>query len=318
MKKSLFIIILSLLTSMLSAQSKSMGYYESITFDPPYPTYISINIPDSILLKIDTSLVGNIWQIGSPHKTIFDSAYSRPNAIVTDTIQPYPTNNFSAFTVKIFDPAWTGFYINDEDHISFWHKFDTDSLKDGGYVEISYNNGITWTNIANDNIGSWDDHFYNPYYSSNPIIANGNAAFTGRSNGWLKSVIYGCNLNLLSNPYPVYLRFVFSSDSNQTNKEGWIIDNIDICLGCGNCLGISETQNNEIISIFPNPASYKLTIESQQQSETEILNIEGQIIKRLNIKENKTDIDISDFSSGIYFMKLQNNDGIIVRKFIKE
>ena len=37
------------------------------------------------LLKIDTNLIGNIWQIGTPSKTFFDSAYSVPNAIVTDT-----------------------------------------------------------------------------------------------------------------------------------------------------------------------------------------------------------------------------------------
>ena len=81
-----------------------MGYYESISFDPPNPIYISINVPDSTIFKIDTSVAGNIWQIGKPHKTIFDSAYSRPDAIVTDTIHDYPANNLSTFAIKIFDP----------------------------------------------------------------------------------------------------------------------------------------------------------------------------------------------------------------------
>jgi hypothetical protein len=38
------------------------------------------------LLVIDTvNYHHNIWQIGKPNKTVFDSALSLPNAIVTDT-----------------------------------------------------------------------------------------------------------------------------------------------------------------------------------------------------------------------------------------
>ncbi len=302
-----------------------MGYYESISFDAPHPAYISINVPDSVILKIDTSLAGNIWQIGKPHKTLFDSAYSRPNAIVTDTIHYYPPNNFSAFTVKIFDPAWTGFYIADEDHISFKHKFDTDSLQDGGYIEISYNNGITWTNVANDSTGWWEHYFYNEGVSPNPIITNGNAAFTGRSNGWLQSGFNGCNINIISNPYPVYLRFVFSSDSNQTNKDGWIIDNIEICLGCGSCLGTKEAQNKSLISIFPNPVSNELTIEAPLKSEITILNSEGQIIKTIISDIKLTSLDMTDLSSGVYIVTVKTDKAvpagrqeIVTKKIIKE
>jgi len=316
MKKLFFLIFFSMTTSLLSAQT--MGYYEAITFDSPHPTYISLNTADSIILKIDTSASENIWQIGKPHKTLFDSAYSRPNAIVTDTIHYYPPNNSSAFTIKIFDPAWTGYYIEDQDDISFKHKYDTDSLRDGGYVEISYDNGVSWTNIANDTIGYWDPHFYNPFFSLNPIIANGNAAFTGNSKGWRQSEIYGCNFYLLSNPYPVYLRFVFSSDSIQTNKEGWMIDNISICLGCGNCLGINEAENKELISIFPNPATDELTIETQLTSEIEISNLEGQVVKKFEVNDGKLSIDISDLNSGIYIIRVQTDKGITTKKFIKQ
>ena len=316
MKKSLLIIFLLLITSLLSAQS--MGYYESISFDPPNPIYISINVPDSTIFKIDTSVAGNIWQIGKPHKTIFDSAYSRPDAIVTDTIHDYPANNLSTFAIKIFDPTWTGFYPSDEDDISFKHKFDTDSLQDGGYVEISYNNGTTWTNIANDTIGWWNPYFYNQNNYPNPIIANGNAAFTGRSNGWLKTDIAGCNINILLNPNPVYLRFVFSSGSIPTNKEGWIIDNISICLGCGSCLGIKEEQNNESISIFPNPVNDELAIEAPQKSEIVILNIEGQIIKTIFSEDKLTSLDMTDLSSGVYIVTIKTGKEIVTKKIIKE
>ena len=312
MKKNLLFISLSLITSLLSAQS--LGYYESISFDSPHPMYISINIPDSIILKIDTSTTGNIWQIGKPLKTIFDSTYSYPNAIVTDTSHYYPPNNFSAFTVKIFDPAWTGFYINDVEIISFKHKFDTDSLQDGGYVEVSYNNGITWTNIANDTMGWWDPYFYSQDNDPNPIIANGNAAFTGSSDGWLQSAISGCNRTILSNPLPVYLRFVFSSDSN-----------IDICLGCGNCLGIKDAQNKELISIYPNPAIDYVNIQLEQtyiqDLVLDIYNALGQRVYQTIIPKLKKEVkvDLKGFEKGLFFLVLRDGYDIIGSgKFVKD
>ena len=50
-----------------------------------------------VQIEIDTSNAGNIWQIGQPDKAIFDSAFSAPNAIVTDTVNYYPINDSSSF-----------------------------------------------------------------------------------------------------------------------------------------------------------------------------------------------------------------------------
>jgi len=43
----------------------------------------------------------NIWQIGKPHKHYFDSAYSKPNVLVTDTSKAYPVNDTSVFSFKL-------------------------------------------------------------------------------------------------------------------------------------------------------------------------------------------------------------------------
>jgi hypothetical protein len=59
-----------------------------ITFDD------SVNL---LRIRIDTSLSGNLWQIGQPAKNVFISAHSVPNAIVTDLHNPYPVNNTSVF-----------------------------------------------------------------------------------------------------------------------------------------------------------------------------------------------------------------------------
>src|SRR5680860_1850189 len=48
---------------------------------------------------IDTA-GGNSWSIGAPDKTVFTSAYSPSNVIVTDTLDPYPMNDTSSFIIK--------------------------------------------------------------------------------------------------------------------------------------------------------------------------------------------------------------------------
>ena len=84
----------------------------------------------SLIIHLDTSRQ-NIWQIGAPHKHYFDSAYSKPNIIVTDTSLPYPVNNTSIFSFEI--PI-----IFHSIYVAQWvQKLDMDSARDGGIVEFS-------------------------------------------------------------------------------------------------------------------------------------------------------------------------------------
>lgn len=51
------------------------------------------------IVKIDTTMPNNLWQIGKPQKPFFSSSHSPSNAIVTDTINSYPINNDSYFDI---------------------------------------------------------------------------------------------------------------------------------------------------------------------------------------------------------------------------
>jgi len=83
--------------------------------------------------------------------------------------------------------------------------------------------------------------------------------------------------------------------------------------------GITSLINKPYnISVYPNPSNNKITIDTEEEAEIEISIIEGKIIKRLKTKDNKTDIDISDFASGIYIIRAQTDKGIMTKKFIKE
>ena len=122
----------------------------------------------------------------------------------------------------------------------------------------------------------------------------------------------------------IYALGIFSSPT--INFDSTILTNVDstgyypdifLAKLCSST-GITEINSENTINIFPNPAIDNLTIETPQKSEIEILNIEGQIIKSISVNNNHTSIDISSFARGMYFVKVKTENGVEVKKFVKE
>ena len=88
----------------------------------------------------------------------------------------------------------------------------------------------------------------------------------------------------------------------------------------------SSTENDnpssdQILSleVYPNPVSDVLTVEIPQQGIAEIFNTQGQLVKNIMINEEKTIIDVSAFSGGLYVIKVKTDDGVTAfKKFVKE
>ncbi|MEI7500848.1 MAG: metallophosphoesterase [Bacteroidota bacterium] len=82
--------------------------------------------------------------------------------------------------------------------------------------------------------------------------------------------------------------------------------------------GVNELSNSFHLSVFPNPASDKITIGCNQKATMDILKIEGQIIRTINNAGMQTTIDLSDLSKGVYIIKAKTDAGIAIMKFIKQ
>ncbi|MEA2042670.1 MAG: T9SS type A sorting domain-containing protein, partial [Bacteroidota bacterium] len=88
-----------------------------------------------------------------------------------------------------------------------------------------------------------------------------------------------------------------------------------------NNVGISDIQNTELITVFPNPTTGIFTIKNLKASErplsVEITNINGQIIYSSKLQNIKTSqIDISNQPKGIYFIKIRTDKTIYTVKII--
>jgi len=76
-----------------------------------------------------------------------------------------------------------------------------------------------------------------------------------------------------------------------------------------------------VTNIYPNPATDNITVDLSSDegwagAEMEILNIQGQTVKKLIITDVSTTIDVSGLKNGLYFMKLTNNENMILKKII--
>ena len=85
-----------------------------------------------------------------------------------------------------------------------------------------------------------------------------------------------------------------------------------------NGIGIYEIGGNNQFAIYPNPASDNITIIIPQKATIEITNSAGQIIETFKSVETKVKIDVVNFPTGVYIIKVKTDNEILTKKFIKE
>jgi len=74
----------------------------------------------------------------------------------------------------------------------------------------------------------------------------------------------------------------------------------------------------ESITVYPNPASANITIESTIKGSLCILNSSGQVILQQELAEPTITIDVSSLPGGIYLIRVMGEKKVLVGKIIKE
>lgn len=282
MKHILLAFLILLAFPVFGQNDPNSGFIEVINFDYQTDTFY-------VKLHIDTTNVNNIWQIGVPQKNIFNQASALSKVIVTDTMNTYPVNDTSSFIVNYlthYCPLIEGFYY-----------CNTDSLNDYGLIELSTDNGQTWINILADSII--------PQFNA-PIL-------TGNSDGWQDFSLDFWTLSSGNGLDSFLVKFTFISDSIDTQQDGLMFDNLGFCISV-------NTQNQYIINnlkVFPNPTNNFLNFEletPQKNTEIRLFSTLGQEMKRIYFdNENYKQIDVSDWSSGVYFYGVLV-EGVLVKQ----
>lgn len=247
--------------------------------------------------------LNNKWEIGVPQKTVFTNAFSPTKVIVTDKINPYPTNDTSIFIIK--NAADNGFTYNHTAMLSGKYFVNSDTLTDFGKIEFSPNNGTTWINLLN------------PGTYSTSIMWSGKPTLTGNSNGWKSFGVFVNQLGPLFNIQygdTVLYRFSFISDGIQTNKDGLMYDDFEFL---DYVESVNEYRNENTIQITPNPANEVVLIKSKNTNskiKISLFDIQGNCIY---INEDfHGQLNVKSFPDGLYFLKYSDDKSILSRKIL--
>ena len=258
---------------------------------------------NSIFVELDPD-TSNIWQIGPPQKTIFNTAATAPNVMVTDTINFYTTNNSSNFTFYI-EPNWFGY--GGILALQWKQKLDMDKGHDGGVIEYTVDGGNTWENVFNN---PYVYNFYGFDMANQDTLMNGEYAFSGSDTTW-KDIWLCFDLYWLTFVDSLQFKFTLKSDSIDNSKEGWMIDNLLAHITIIHT--INELEQEEYLKIFPNPTTGRIDIQAKKLDEfhiiekIELFNAEGRLVQEYGISPTKFYLDINDQPNGVYFLKIQTN-----------
>ncbi len=293
MIKNLFILL-----SFVLISHETWSQYKVQYFDGNDTTAYT-----SLIMNIDTASA-HTWQIGKPQKTKFTSAATYPNVIVTDTVNPYRANDSSYFTISVQHPMWSSGIMA----LRWMQRLDLDKKHDGGIVEYSLDTGKTWKNVFNN---PYVYKFYGFDSSNRDTLPSGEFAFSGTDSTW-KDIWLCFHFSYLTLTDSIMFRFSLKSDSVDSMKDGWMMDNFRMDYTIAHTVAKDPAHNNNI-KVFPTATTGIVNIEAptvQQYHIIEslyIINSTGKVVKDYRQCPPKFWVDISDQPPGTYFVKVKTN-----------
>lgn len=235
--------------------------------------------------------------------------------------------------------------------LRLWHRFETETGTDGGFIQISTDNELTWQGV--------DDYFIRNGYNS-PIAYSTFAipSLTGYSGSTDKEFI-DTYLDLSAfKGTTVNLRFRFGSNETigiDDPISGWSLDDFEIldlktgstiaCVQSGaddlnkictepieiiyNSVSTPSSTSDpleaERLMVYPNPTHEFITLEIEDTyrgyGKVEVISVDGQVIMTSDINliggSQVRSYDVSHLAPGLYIMKLSTDRGTKTSKFIK-
>lgn len=321
-------------------------YYDKFEESHYYDEYLGYNYDTTGILNYNVLGLDSLWMAGIPNKSEWDTSClqepSRPKALLTDTANPYPPNNHSVMEIHVEKPAWTAMYNY------CWSRFlfkvdiacDTDSLKDGMYMEISFDGGQSFVNamdtgaILDANNGP-DEIMNIENLESYPLSMIGDSVlgFTGHFNNVYEPesnypYMEGIGLEYWwddAHGYDVteaVIRIHFVSDSIDNPRQGIMMDDLYVLVEEW-CYYVGKEdieQNTNKPFLYPNPLTTESKIYFNNNSnKLAILNIytsTGALIHKEETYNEHFIIGNKNFNPGIYMYQLNVDNTTFSGKFI--
>jgi hypothetical protein len=304
MKKSLFLLVIAMViaTGLTQGQNqfRPLPIYRYFTVGAPDNLNVMDSAQSNMLLDTTkgSSLLWGGWDTAAINTNVYCMWYVKH--FTTGGYYELEATGYASSADRVTDQWFISPYFNTTHYTGVTLGFASECAKYAGHpmevmVSTSYKGGVPdttkWSYLTGLNIPS----------------PNGTA-----TSGW----------KLSSTSLDAYqgdsVCIAFRYTSNTTAAATYYVDSIQIT-GTPITVGIKNIITTVgRISVYPNPSSTNVTIESPQQAVIEILNIQGQLIETLTTNSTKTILDVSALTRGVYIVEVKTENGIEERKLVKE
>lgn len=180
-------------------------------------------------------------------------------------------------------------------HLNTWEK--STSSKNIMYNRTDAITGATQSNHSTRNC-TWDGTDYNK-----KLVSDG--------------TYFVCMELTDKNSTGNYSKFEFAkgADNSVTPVNVASFSSVKISWKAAQTVDVEEIKVHENIQVFPNPTKNMININGGEIIDLEILNLSGAVVFN---SSDATKIDMGDFKSGIYLLRIKTKSGLVVKKLIKE
>jgi hypothetical protein len=279
--------------------------------------------------------VDNFW---FPSDVIVHSGSSAWGVGDVETESEHFLQNFEPYSITGNYPVYR-----------FYHYYNTETSADGGFLEITTDDGQSWHSLA--------QHIFKNGYPRSLQYATfaipNLQAFSGLSSPTLTMTPVYIDLSDYIGE-DVKIRYRFGTDDN-IGGVGWYIDDVEImdailyngqaCLNtdqtnsmCAEApergtivdsqviIGTEDDNDAYPFTIMPNPAGDFITVAmsavNNEAAWVNIYNLTGNLVSttKWNITQgvNQKAFDISRFAAGMYVLQVETASGMRSEKFVKE
>lgn len=130
------------------------------------------------------------------------------------------------------------------------------------------------------------------------------------------AIIFSPSVQLTPSTYVnVYGGFTQKVTGNQKNSSATDNNNIG-----DTETAVSEVAKENSLNVYPNPATTQVYVElgNTDEADMTVRNNMGQILMSSHISAFQTQIDLSSFASGVYFVQIEQAGRTMVKEFVKK
>jgi hypothetical protein len=122
-------------------------------------------------------------------------------------------------------------------------------------------------------------------------------------------------LYVTSFAHQVWTPFVLETSTDETYEVNFMVSGNEVYP-----MSIRNPENQVLIdaSIYPNPSTGMITIESKNLNIISVSSLDGKEMIHKAVSDDKITLDLSDFSAGMYLIKLETENGVRVEKIVIE